>query len=183
VKMSKGIKIAGLVIGIICVLMVVTIVWFVAFMAYVGSDTLSSKATGSELLKPDGPAAGMALIVYNPGLSGAPKEAATQIAHDLQARGYEVTLAGVNSEAAANVSGYDVIVAGGPIYGGKVSPSVYTYLQEMAPPAGVKVGAFAIGSSTGKPFPDATWLKATVLLPWGKNADQLRTGFVAELLE
>ncbi len=182
-KLSKGVKIAGLVAGIICVVIAVVLIGFIAFMVYVGSDTLSSSATGSELLKPDRSIAGKALVVYNPGLSGSPKGAATQIAQDLKARGYEVTLAGVNSEAAADVSGYDIIVAGGPVYGGKVSPSVYTYLQELTPSANAKVGAFAIGSSTVKPFPDAAWLKATVLMPWGKNADQLRTGFMAELLE
>jgi flavodoxin len=176
-------KIAGLVAAIICVIIVVILIGFVAFMAYAGSDTLSSRATETELLKPDGTVTGKALVVYNPGLSGAPKGTATQIAKDLMARGYEVTLAGVKSEAAANVSGYDVIVAGGPIYGGKVSPSVEEYLRTLAPPGNAKVGAFAIGGSTGKPFPDASWLKVTVLLPWGKDADQLRTGFVAELLE
>ena len=182
-KLSKGVKIAGFMAGIICVVIAVILIGFIAFMVYVGSDTLSSSATGSEKLRPDGVTIGEALVVYNPGLSGAPKEAATQIANDLKARGYEVTLAGVKSEAAANFSGYEVIVAGGPIYGGKVSPSVDTYLRELAPPANAKVGAFAIGSSTSKPFPDAAWLKATVLLPGGKNADQLRTGFLAELLE
>ena len=181
-KISKRMKIAGLAVGIICVLLAVVLVGFAAFMLYVGSDTLSSRATDSELIGPDGPAAGKALVVYNPGLSGAPKEAATKIASDLNARGYEVMLAGVNSEAATDVSGYDVIVAGGPIYGGKVSPSVYEYLETLAPPADAKVGAFAIGGSTSKPFPDAAWLKATVLMPWGKNADQLRAEFVAEVL-
>lgn len=182
-KLSKGVKIAGVAIGVACLLIAVVLGGFIAFMAYVGSDTLSSRATDSELLEPGGGPAGKALVVYNPGLSGAPKEAATKIAGDLNAQGYEVMLAGVKSDAATDVSGYDVIVAGGPIYGGKVSPSVYEYLETLAPPADAKVGVFAIGGSTSKPFPDAAWLKATVLLPWGKNADQLRAEFVAELLE
>ena len=168
-------KIVGLVI-------VVVFVAFVAFMVFAGSDVMSSFATGSELLTPDGLTTGKALVVYNPGLSGAPKDAATQIANDLKARGYEVMLAGVKSEAAANVSGYDVIVAGGPIYGGKVSPSVDSYLRELAPPANAKVGAFAIGGSTGKPFPDTAWLKATALFPSGSGIDRQRAEFLAELL-
>ena len=182
-KLSKRAKIAGLAVGITFVMMAIVLVAFVAFMVYVGSDTLSSRATGSELLKPDGTVTGKALVVYNPGLTGAPKDAAAQIASDLQARGYEVTLAGVSSEAAANASGYDVIVAGGPIYGGKVSPSIEKYLQMLTPPATAKIGAFAIGSSTGKPFPDVAWLKTTVLLPHGNDINQLRAGFVDALLE
>jgi hypothetical protein len=172
-------KIAG--IGLAVVL--VALVAFVAFMVYVGSDALSSNATGSELIKPDGATTGKALVVYNPGLSGAPKDAATKIANDLRARGYEVMLAGVKSTAAANVSGYDVIVAGGPIYGGKVSPSIESYLRALVPPDNAKVGAFAIGGSNGKPFPDAAWLKATALLPSQNGIDRQRAEFVAELLK
>lgn len=182
-KISRGVKVAGLAIGVVLVAMAVALVAFVAFMVYVGSDTLSGRATGSEQLEPDAAATGRALVVYNPGLSGAPKEAATQIANDLRARGYSVTLAGVNSTAAADTAGYDVIVAGGPIYGGQVSPSIQTYLKALTPPDHAKVGAFAIGGSEGQAFPDAPWLKATVLLPWGKESEQLRAGFVAELLE
>jgi flavodoxin len=172
-------KIAGALTAIVLVLLVA----FVAFMVYVGSDTLSSGATGSEVLSPSGTSTGKALVVYNPGLSGAPRDAATQIANDLKARGYEVMLAGVKSAAAANVSGYDVIVAGGPIYGGKVSPSIESYLRELVPPANAKVGAFAIGGSTGKPFPDAAWLKATTLFPSGSGIDRQRAAFLAELLK
>lgn len=178
-KISKRMKIAALAA---CLAMAVALVVFIAFMVYVGSDTLSSRATDSEVLKPDDTVMGKALVVYNPGLSGAPKDAAIKIASDLKAKGYETTLAGVKSAVAVNVSGFDVIVAGGPIYGGKVSPSVYSYLQALAPPEDAHVGAFAIGSSTSKPFPDAAWLKATVLLPWGKDDDRLRTGFLKELL-
>lgn len=179
-KLSRREKTAGIIIAVV---IAVTLVSFISFMVYVGSDALSGRAIGSELLKQDGIATGKALVVYNPGLSGAPKDAATQIANDLKARGYEVTLAGVKSDVAANVSGYDVIVAGGPIYGGKVSPSIELYLQALTPPANAKVGAFAVGSSAGKAFPEATWLKATVLLSQGKDADRLRAEFVAELME
>jgi len=174
-KISKRVKIVGLVIA-------VALVSFAAFMIVAGSDVMSSQATGSELIKPGGPATGRALVVYNPGLSGAPKDAATQIANDLRARGYEVTLAGVKSDAAANVSGYDVIVAGGPIYGGKVSPSIDSYLRALTPPANAKVGAFAIGGSSGNAFPDVARLKATALFPSGNGIDRERAAFEAKLL-
>lgn len=175
-KISKRMKIAGIITAIV-------LIAFLAFMAYVGSDALSSQATGSELLTPDGAATGRALVVYNPGLSGAPEEAATGIANDLKAKGYDVMLAGVKSPAAANVSGYDVIIAGGPIYGGKVSPSIDSYLGTLVPLAGTKVGAFAIGTGSRKSFPDATWLKATALFPSGNGIDQQQAEFEAELLK
>ena len=182
-KISRRMKVIGLVAAVTLAALVAVLVAFIVFMVYVGSDTLSSRATGSEVLNPDGVATGKALVVYNPGLSGAPREASTQIANDLKAMGYEVTLAGVKSAAAANVSGYGVIVAGGPIYGGKVSPSIETYLRELSPPANARVGAFAIGGSNGKPFPDAAWLKATALFPSGNGIDRQRAEFEDRLLK
>jgi flavodoxin len=170
-------KIAGVVIA-------AAIVLFAAFMIFAMTDWMSNLATGSETLKPDGATTGKALVVYNPGFSGATKDTAAKIAGDLKARGYEVCLAGVSSSAAANVSGYDVIVAGGPVYGGKVSGSVWSYLVALVPPASAKVGAFALGENTlDRPFPDAAWLKATAILPPQKNTDIERAQFVTDLLE
>jgi flavorubredoxin len=187
-KISKGMKIIGLAIAIVLILFVA----FAAFMGYVGSDALSSQATGSELLKPDAET-GKAIVVYNPGLSGASKDAATQIANDLKARGYEVMLAGVKSEAAANVSGYDVIVAGGPIYGGKPSPSIGSYLQALVPSPGTIVGVFGTGgghsanenaTSEVASLPDGGTLtvKSAVKIAMGDDTDNKCEEFVAELL-
>jgi flavodoxin len=106
-------------------------------------DVMSFTATGSKTLSPSGTSAGKALVVYNPGLSGAAKDAAEKIAADFQAKGYTVTLAGIKSPAAADVSGYDVIVAGGPMYFGRVSNSVDAYLNGLKPQKGVEIGVFA----------------------------------------
>lgn len=182
-KLLRRLMIAGLILGVICLLIVLVAGGFVAFMAVVGSDKFSSRATDSTVLDPAGAATGKALVVYNPGLSGVPKNAATLIANDLRTRGYEVVLAGVKSQAAEDVSGYDVIVAGGPIYGGKVSPSIYSYLQSLTPPAKAKVGAFAIGGSTAEPFPSAAWLKTTRLLAAGGDMDSQTARFMTELLK
>ncbi len=152
-----------------------------AVLAVGASDVMSNTATGSETLTPAGTATGKALVVYTPGLTGAAKGAAAQVAADLKARDYAVTLAGVKSEAAADYAGYDVIVVGAPIYSfaGGAIPS---YLQALDPAEGVKVGAVATGSRDPDPFPDAAWLKVTVQLPQGKDTDQLLAGFVDELL-
>ena len=108
---------------------------------------MSFTDTGSKALSPAGAPAGKALVVYNPGLSGAPKTAAAEIATDLQSRGYTVTLAGIKSAAAANTSGYDVIVAGGPMYFGRVSNSVDSYLKGLKPQKDAAVGVFGTTGS------------------------------------
>lgn len=178
-KLPKIVKAAGIVI-------IVVIVAIFALSAMISMDVLSNLATGSERLAPDGYQAGNALVVYNPGFSGAPKDTAAKIADDLRSRGYNVELAGIKSGIAANTSGYDVIVVGGPIYGGKVSSSVQSYLKAMNPPANATIGAFATGSmfkdQVTQPFPDSVTLKAVVLLFQGDDADEKCAGFVDALL-
>lgn len=116
-------------------------------MGFIILDVMSYTATGSLTLNPDGTAAGTALVVYDPGVSGAAKNAATSIANDLESKGYKVTLAGVRSEAAAaDESGYDIIVVGGPTYAGNLSSSVQSYLKDLKPSANATVGVFATGS-------------------------------------
>ncbi len=111
-------------------------------------DIMSYTDTGSKVLNPAGAPIGKALVVYNPGLSGAAKKAAAEIAGDLQAKGYTVNLAGIKSAAADNTSGYDVIIAGGPMYFGRVSNSVDSYLKALKPQKDVAVGVFG---TTGAP--------------------------------
>ncbi|OPY28666.1 MAG: hypothetical protein A4E28_01382 [Methanocella sp. PtaU1.Bin125] len=115
-------------------------------MAVVMFDLMSGTATGSETLTPAGSPAGHALVVYNPGLTGGAKTVAAAIAGDLKDAGYSVVLAGVKSRAAADVAGYDVIVVGGPVYAGNASGSIRSYLGQLDPAEGAKVGAFGCGS-------------------------------------
>jgi flavodoxin len=148
---------------------------------------MSNLATGSEKLTPDGTVTGKALVVYDPGVSGTAKDVAMKIANGLKADGYEVMLAGVKSAAAANVSGYDVIVAGGPVYAGKVGNSIYSYLGDLQAPDNAKVGAFATGNyksedKRGTVFPAISELKAIIMLFPEDDADKGCSDFVTELL-
>jgi flavodoxin len=127
------------VIGIILIIVVAGVVMGLLFCGDIASYT----ATGSTTLSPAGTSVGKALVVYNPGVSGAAKDAAEKIAGDFQAKGYTVTLAGIKSQAAADISGYDVVVAGGPMYFGRVSNSVDAYLNGLKPQKNVEIGVFA----------------------------------------
>ncbi len=117
-----------------------------AFMASVVFDLNSNLAGGSETLSPAGNVTGHALVVYNPGMLGGAQNVASTIANDLKAQGYSVVLAGVKSSAARNVSDYDVIVVGGPVYMSNASSSIKAYLQDLHPAANATVGAFGFGS-------------------------------------
>lgn len=102
--------------------------WGIASVSIVILDVAGNFATGSQTL-PNGVAIGTALVVYDPGLSGGAKDVAPKIGYDLQSQGYTVVLAGVKSSDAANTTGYDVIVVGGPIYAGKPASTVQSYLN------------------------------------------------------
>jgi flavodoxin len=138
--MIIGIVIAGIVL--------ILAVAATAMGALFCGDIMSYTAPGTKTLNPAGKSAGKALVAYNPGLSGEAKKAAENVAGDLQSKGYTVSLTGIRSSDAAGISGYDVIVAGGPMYWGRVSNSVDAYLKALKPQNGVKLGVFG---TTGSP--------------------------------
>jgi flavodoxin len=176
------------IVKIVVVLVVILILASLAAAGIVALDVMSNFATGSEKLTPDGSVTGKALVVYDPGVTGTAKDVATKIANNLKSNGYEVVLAGVKSVAAANISGYDVIVAGGPVYSGKVSSSVYSYLEGLHAPGNVKVGAFSTGTyrsedKVDKVFPALETTKAVVMLFPDDNADKICADLVTALLQ
>lgn len=142
-KQMNILLIAGAVVIVIIVLAVLAGLGALSVIMF---DLMSGTATGSETLSPTGSVTGHALVVYNPGVSGAAKNLAFTIANDLKAEGYSVVLAGVKSQAAADVSGYDIIVVGGPVYAGSASSSIKAYLEQLNPAADAKVGVFGHGS-------------------------------------
>jgi flavodoxin len=132
------------ILKIVLIAFVVFIIVAIGSVGIIMADVAGNFATDSKAL-PNGAAIGKALVVYDPGLSGGAKEVATKIGYNLQSSGYDVTLAGVKSSAAANLTGYAVIVVGGPIYAGKPASTVQAYLNSLNPSAQVKVGAFGFG--------------------------------------
>ena len=141
----NALMIIGLVI--VGVILIVVVAGIVAGVLFCG-DIMSYTDSGGKILSPAGTPAGKALVVYNPGVSGAAKNAAAAIAGDLQSKGYTVNLAGIKSAAAADISGYDVVIAGGPMYFGRVSNSVDSYLKALKPQKNVAVGVFGTTGSS-----------------------------------
>lgn len=102
-------------------------------------------STSSTTLNPTGNTTGKALVVYDPGLSGAPKTVATTMAEDLKSMGYTVTLAGINSKDAKNISNYDVLIIGSPTYAGNPSSTVKSYINTLNVNNNTRVGVFSYG--------------------------------------
>lgn len=134
---KRILKYTGL--GVILVILIA-----VGVMEFVFYDVNSYTATGTEELNPAGTSVGKALVVYDPGLSGQGKDAANAIAKNLQEKGYAVTLAGISSSEIKDVSKYNLIVVGGPVYAGKNSKSVESYLGDLKVNS-AKIAVFAVG--------------------------------------
>lgn len=139
--MNKIIKIAAIAFLVIVILLS-------SVVAVLFLDLASYTASGSQTLNASGTPVGHALVVYNPGLSGAAKGAAEKIAGDLQSKGYSVDLAGVRSKTAEKASDYDVVVVGGPMYWGQATSSVEGYLKTLTMPSQTKLGVFVTTGSS-----------------------------------
>jgi flavodoxin len=160
-------------------------------------DLAAYTATGSETLSPAGTSVGNALVVYDPGSSGAAKGVASKIANGLQSNGYTVDFAGIKSGAAANTSGYNIIVVGGPIYAGVPTSSVKDFISNLTPAQGVKLGVFGSGSgpqeqsdieqitNTIAGLPNGSSLTDAVVVKIGSSEDlnTRSTDFVTQLLK
>ena len=139
--MKKILKIAA-----IAFLVIIVLLSSVAAVLFL--DLVSYTATGSQTLSATGTPVGHALVVYDPGFSGAAKTAAEKIAGDLQTKGYAVDLAGVKSTKAANASSYDLVVAGGPMYWGKATSSIEGFLNTLTLQQQAKLGVYVTTGSS-----------------------------------
>lgn len=141
-------KIFKIILGVFLALILIVVI----FAAILFLDLAAYTATGSQTLQPTAAAMGTALVIYDPGLSGASTKVAQQVAADLQAQGLTVTLAGIKSPAAANTTGYDVIVVGGPVYAGAPTASVKDALANLQHNSDTRIGVY--GSGQGATSPD-----------------------------
>jgi flavorubredoxin len=139
-------KILTITATVLCFLVIVALAGF----SLIVFDLAGNLATDIQHIPNDNPI-GHAIVVYNPGFSGVPKNVATKIAFDLQKRGYDVVLTGIKSSSAANLTGYNLIVVGGPVYMDKPSATVQTYVNQIDVPEMVPVGYFGYGSKYGSP--------------------------------
>ena len=125
-------KILKIILAVFAVLIIIAVL----LAGIVFLDVAAYTATGSETLSPTGTSVGKALVVYDPGLSGAAKDVASKIANGLQSKGYTVDFTGIKSGVATNPSGYNIIVVGGPIYAGSPTSSVKAFLNSLNPAQG-----------------------------------------------
>ncbi|MGW8113994.1 flavodoxin family protein [Caproicibacterium sp. NSD3] len=91
---------------------------------------------------------GKALVIYQPAWTDSTKDAADALAESLQRKCYDVTVNYPGNFLPRNVSGYDVLAFGTPVYNSKGSPLVANYLKSLNGLSGKKVILFTTGSTT-----------------------------------
>ncbi len=178
-KNSKRIIVAFL--AVICTVAIVSVLFL---------DAPASAATTSKVLTPTGYAVGQtapgsALLVYDPRST---TNVASQIASVLQAQGYFVYFAGIDSKVAkADPDQYQVIAVGGPINNGEASSPVQSYLRNLT--YNGTLGVFGVGTSNSPnnqiaPLPNSSnlILKETLEINPNQYTTTLSTEFVTQLL-
>lgn len=89
-----------------------------------------------------------ALLVYQPAWTDITKNAAYALAESLKDKGYNVTVNYPGSFLPKDVSNYDILVFGTPIYNGKGSKLITNYLKSIKSLNGKKLILFTTGSTT-----------------------------------
>lgn len=88
-----------------------------------------------------------AIVIYQPALTDVTAKAAEQVAKGLNDSGFEVTLNNPGSYLSADLSPYQVVVFGSPVYGGKLSPVLLDYMKTARIQPDQKVILFDTGAS------------------------------------
>ncbi len=83
-----------------------------------------------EVLNPEGQA-GTALVVYHPGKTDFQKDVSTAFAEGLVSNDWRVEITTASSQAPGDISGYDLLALGGPIYYSRPSRPISNYLSRL----------------------------------------------------
>ena len=103
-----------------------------------------------EVRNPDGDA-GTALVVYHPGKSDFQEKVTYAFAESLVSNGWRVEIATASSQAPTDLSGYDLLVLGGPTYWFTPSRPIPIAIWDYASPGKVRE-AFEMGRADAERF-------------------------------
>lgn len=117
------------------------------FMNSLTSNFNHSAGNHQQILKSSTQTGKKAMVVYQPALTDATAKAAKQIAKGLNDSGFEVTINNPGSYLSSDLTQYQVVVFGSPVYGGKLSPVLLDYMKTVKIQPDQKVVIFDTGAS------------------------------------
>lgn len=92
----------------------------------------------------------MALIVYHPGLSDFPERVIDGFTRGLQESGWSVEIWTASSQTPTDLSRFDLLVLGSPIYYWAPARPIRHYLERLGDLGGMRVVAVLTGMGSGK---------------------------------
>lgn len=128
-------------------LVLIVIVAFVAFGAFAGllMSGIINREVVSEIDVVNSDGDKTALIVYQPGFSGLPKDVSYTFAEGLAANGWRVEITTASPEAPSDFSKYSLLVLVYPNYGSAVGTAIVKYVSRVDDFGGVSTVIISCG--------------------------------------
>lgn len=130
----------GILVAVV-VLVILSQVMRLCFTSYLNTQ----KGTNAEVLSSDRQSSKKALVIYQPGITGVSSRMAHQIAKGLSDGGYEVTLNYPGEHLSADVSGYQVLVFGSPVYSGQPSKALTDFISKVKVFSDARIALYSTG--------------------------------------
>jgi len=86
--------------------------------------------SGIDIINPDGNKT--ALVVYQPGFTGFPRDVSCAFANGLASSGWKVEITTASSQAPSNLLGYSLLVLGFPVYGAEPGDAIMRYINRTS---------------------------------------------------
>ena len=144
---------------IVLVVFVVFLIAGVIALAYVGIRISSDVASEIEILNPEGSKS--ALVIYHPGMTSVMKDVTYAFADGLISNGWRAEITTPSSEAPTDISGYDLLVLGSPVYGFSLTPTIKRHLERIGDLQ--KIETVAILTAAGAPGESASTMEKAIL--------------------
>ncbi|MFH2109770.1 MAG: hypothetical protein ABIJ47_00765 [Candidatus Bathyarchaeota archaeon] len=148
-----------LVIVVILITATGTIIWRTSQETTTPLRTLNPQSSGPKTL-----------VVYSPGLSDFHQKTAEAFANALTTD-WSVDIVTASSQAPTDLTGYTLLVIGGPVYGGQPSKPVQTYMARLGDLKGLRV--YTLLTSAGENPQAETTMSSWVTTHGGVEAGTL----------
>ena len=159
------------------------VVFALAFTAF-GYSVIkmnSESVTPVKALNPQSSGA-KALIVYQQGLSDFQTKVTESFAQSLVSSGWHVEITTASKQTPADLQGYSLLILGSPIYGGKASTPIQSYIGRLGSLKGLHVVTLLTGAGAGEEAKKVMTSQITehggvevlsiVLYTWAPNEEQ-----------
>ena len=115
----------------------------VAFLALAVLPNINKDVVrGIDVINPSG--SKTALVVYQPGYTGFPKDISYAFADGLASGGWRVEITTASSQAPSDLSRYSLLVLGFPVYGGKPGEPIVRYINRTSDLNGIRTVIIAL---------------------------------------